>query len=289
MSLPSALVGELNPYIGRVRSANPVGGGCISNGTRVEADGTVYFVKWSDGEARLTFDAEAVGLRALAKADSPLRVPAVVASGTADGGRLGYLVTEYLEEGRPAADFWDRFGEGLAELHRSQEERFGFDSDNFIGRLPQLNEWVDQWPDFFRERRILPQLTRARESGMWDRSWDARLDRLLQALPSVLPTKPTSSLLHGDLWSGNYLVAGAGTAALIDPAVYFGDRETDLAMMLLFGGFAPRLFEAYASSWPLDAGWRERVEIYQLYHLINHLNHFGGSYGMSVEAVLRKW
>jgi fructosamine-3-kinase len=281
----------LRPHVGAVRRAAPVGGGCIANATRLDAEQGRFFLKWSGGEAGRTFEAEAAGLRALRAADSPLRVPDVLAAETADPSRPGFLLMEWVESGSPGDGFWTDFGRALARLHRhtSADGRYGFERANFIGRLPQRNDWRERWPDFFRSQRLAPQFERARTSGRWNAAWDDPADRLLARLDDLLPADPPASVLHGDLWSGNFLAASDGRAALIDPATYFGHRETDLALAELFGGFDGRFFEAYRAAWPPEPGYPTRREVYNLYHLVNHLNHFGEGYAGGVERTLRRF
>jgi fructosamine-3-kinase len=295
--LPPSLLDALRPHIGEVRRAEPVGGGCIANATRLDAQQGRYFLKWSGDEAGRTFEAEAAGLRALRDADSPLFVPLPLDAQDATG-EPGYLLMEWVEPGTTTAAFWTDFGQAFAALHRhaSPDGRYGFDRDNFIGRLPQQNDWRDTWPAFFRTQRLEPQFALARKRGRWQASWNAPADRLLDQLDNLLPSDPPASVLHGDLWSGNFLAASepvpakAGSrAALIDPAAYYGHREADLAMTELFGGFDQRFYEAYRGAWPLEPGYEERREVYNLYHLVNHLNHFDGSYAGGVERTLRRF
>lgn len=288
--LPDDVIDALAPYLGEaVRRTASVGGGCIARATRVDTDTRSFFLKWSRADVARTFPAEAAGLRALRAAESTLFVPEPLVARDAADGQPGILLLPWIEQGAPGADFWEAFGRGLAGVHRHTARRYGFDEDNFIGRLPQENGWYDDWASFFRERRLEPQVRRAREHGRWQRGWNASLASLYAALPDILPRSPEASILHGDLWSGNYLVTASGTAALIDPAAYFGHREADLAMTELFGGFDRRFYAAYREAWPLDAGYDVRRDVYNLYHLINHLNHFGGGYAGSVEAILQRW
>ncbi|MEX1054514.1 MAG: fructosamine kinase family protein, partial [Rhodothermales bacterium] len=231
-----------------------------------------------------TFSAEAAGLAILREAGSPLLVPVVL---FVRGGRPGILLTEWIESGSKGKDFWEDFGRGLARLHRYTGPGYGLDRDNFIGRLPQSNARHESWVEFFVQERIEPQVRRAKEGGRWNSSWNAGLEKLTTCLTALLPDCPEASLIHGDLWGGNFLVAKNGAAALIDPAVYFGHRETDLAMTELFGGFDRRFYAAYREEWPLEPGYEERREVYNLYHLLNHLNHFGGGYAGAVERALR--
>ena len=291
MTLPNDVAERVRAVVGEVNDAEPVGGGCIAHATRVEAAAGTFFLKWADGEAGRTFGAEAAGLRALRQAGAPLVVPEVLAVEDGAGERPGFLLTEWVEAGRPGARFWTGFGEALAALHRHAEPdgRYGFDRPNFIGRLPQSNDWRARWPDFFRSQRLAPQIERARASGRWRSGWDTLADRLLVRLDDLLPAEPPASVLHGDLWSGNFLAANDGRAALIDPAASFGHREADLAMTELFGGFDAGFYDAYRTAWPLAPGYEDRREVYNLYHLVNHLNHFGEGYASGVERVLRRF
>jgi fructosamine-3-kinase len=290
MSLSDPLRQALSDVLGTsVQQAQSVGGGCIAQATRIEAGEASYFVKYGRGDVARTFPAEAAGLEALAEADPPLVVPEVLAVEPETDARPGFLLMGWIEEGRRGAGFWDDFGAGLATLHRHAAERYGFERDNFIGSTPQENGWMDEWPAFFRARRLAPQVALARKRGRWQSAWDAALDALYARLDELLPHDPPASILHGDLWGGNYLVTADGQAALIDPAAYYGHREADLAMTELFGGYQSRFYEAYKAAWPLEPGYAERREVYNLYHLINHLNLFGSSYAGQVASILRRF
>lgn len=281
--LRDALEGRLDVSINSVAT---VGGGCIANACRLETEGAPFFLKYGDEEVARTFPGEAAGLEALGTADSPLVVPSVVDTAPPDGERPGFLVMEWINAGRQGRRFWERFGEGLAALHRHAADEYGFDRDNFIGQLPQQNEWTERWPAFFREQRLEPQVEMARERNRWRTNWVSPVDTLYRRLPEILPATPEPSVLHGDLWKGNFMVTAVGDPALIDPATYYGHREADLAMTELFGGFDDRFYEAYRSAWSLEPGYETRRDVYNLYHLINHLNHFGGGYAGSVESTL---
>ena len=288
--LPDAVRAAIEAEVGApVADAAPVSGGSIAHAVRLVAGGRALFVKWGDADVASTFPAEAEGLEALRAAESPLRVPEVVARRPPDGEVPGFLLMDWMDAGRRSRGFWERFGQGLADLHRHTAPRYGFATDNFIGRLPQRNGWMPTWPAFFRRCRLEPQVAMARERGRWRPEWDAGLSRLLGSLRDLLPERPEPSLLHGDLWSGNYLVTVDGSAALIDPAVYYGHREAELAYTELFGGFEPAFYEAYREAWPLEPGYEERREVYNLYHLLNHLNHFGGGYAHDVARVLKAY
>lgn len=289
-TLPDVLTASLEPHLGgAVVRCTPVGGGCIAHASRLETEGETLFLKWGGDDVRATFPAEAAGLRALRDAGSPLHVPSVRAVDEGDEDRPGFLLAEWVGGGARSASFWDDFGAGLAALHRQAADDFGFDRDNFIGRLPQQNGWMERWPAFFRDRRLAPQVRMARDRGRWQRGWDAPYDVLVDRLDDLLPAAPAASVLHGDLWGGNFMVADDGTPTLIDPAAYYGHREADLAMTELFGGFEVRFYDAYRGAWALEPGYDERREVYNLYHLVNHLNHFGGSYAGQVERILRRF
>jgi fructosamine-3-kinase len=266
----------------------PVGGGCISPAARIEAvSGDRWFLKWAGaGETPPDFfTSQAEGLRALEGAGT-VRVPRVIAAAEC------WLLLEWLDGGPARGSTWSRLGEGLAALHRVRGVRFGWPADNYIGSLPQPNVQGDSWPAFWTERRIGPQWEVAREAGFFAPADDRAFARLLDAVHVLLAPGDADgpSLLHGDLWGGNVHVTTGGDAALIDPSVYHGHREVDLAMAELFGGFDRAFFAAYREAWPLRPGYEEeRRALYQLYYLLVHVNLFGGSYVDSVRRVLRPY
>ncbi len=269
-----------------IESVAAVGGGCIANACRVETDGAPFFLKYGDEDVARTFPAEAAGLDALDEADSPLTVPSVLEIASPTDDHPGFLVMEWINSGRKGRRFWERFGEGLAELHRHTADEYGFDRNNFIGQSPQSNEWMDEWPAFFRSERLEPQVQMARDRGRWQSDWNRPLEALYRRLPELLPQTPDPSVLHGDLWKGNFMVTAVGEPAIFDPATYYGHREADLAMTELFGGFQDRFYDVYRDAWALEPGYETRRDIYNLYHLINHLNLFGAGYAGSVERTL---
>jgi fructosamine-3-kinase len=288
--MDAAVTAALEAALGTgVAGARPLGGGDINRAFAVGlADGRRIFVKTNARPPRGMFAAEARGLRWLADANA-LRVPAVLAHGE------GFLALELVDEAAPARDFDERLGRGLAALHRAGAPAFGLEHDNFIGRLPQANGAVpgagrDGWAAFFRTRRLEAQLRLAVEGGRATSRLRAGFARLFAALEtdatSLLGPPEPPARLHGDLWGGNHLVDETGAPCLIDPAVYGGHREIDLAMMRLFGGFAARVFDAYGEAWPLAPGHASRVPLYQLYPLLVHVNLFGGGYVGQVEALL---
>lgn len=255
-------------------SAWPIGGGDINSAFRYEAADRAWFVKINRAERLPMFEAEAAGLRLLAQPGAP-RVPGVVTSGTAGG--YAFLVLEYIPLKAANAEVQARLGERMAVLHAVVAERFGWERDNTIGTTPQINTPADDWLSFYRERRLRPQLRLAADNGHRDLS--DRAEPLLTRLGEFFDGySPQPSLLHGDLWSGNAAGSTSGEPVIFDPACYFGDRETDIAMTELFGGFTPSFYEAYRAAAPLDAGYPVRRDLYQLYHVLNHLNLFGGGY-----------
>ena len=252
----------------------PVSGGDISAAWRLATDDGDLFIKTGPLSVAEMFAAEAQGLSEIAKTDT-IRVPQVIASGPAE--TAVFLALEWLDLERADAAVESRFGEQLAELHHVTEKRFGWHRDNTIGLTPQHNTWSDDWIDFFREHRLAFQLRLAAENGFAGELQE-RGAQLLKRLPIYFDgVTPAASLLHGDLWGGNWGCSG-GNPVIFDPAVYYGDRETDLAMTRLFGGFGTAFYDAYESSWPLPDGHQERQHLYQLYHVLNHLNLFGSGY-----------
>lgn len=263
-----------------ITAVRAVRGGDVAQAFALDtADGQRLFVKARDGADVRDFEVEAAGLRWLADAGA-LRIPAVVAV----GGPPAFLAIERIELGEPAPDHDVALGRGLAALHRFGAPAFGLDHDNLIGPLPQPNGSLNDWPTFYAERRLRPMAQRAR----LDRALTARLDHLVQRLPDRCGPPEPPARLHGDLWAGNAIVAADGAPVLVDPAVYGGHREVDLAMMRLFGGFGPATFDAYAETYPLAPGWRERVPLYQLYPLLVHVSLFGSAYVPRLQQALAK-
>ena len=267
----------------RVEGAVPLSGGDINEAFRVElSDGRVVFVKQNLNAARAMFPREALGLRYLAEAKA-LELPDVLAVSSEDGEGPGFLVLEYLEPGRRTPGFDELLGRGLAELHRFGDREFGLPYDNYIGSLPQANAVHANWPEFYQSRRLEPLLRRALSRGQADQHLAKRFERLFERLGDLCGPAEPPARLHGDLWGGNLHADARGNPVLIDPAVYAGHREVDLAMMRLFGGFSPVVFAAYAEAYPLAAGHEDRVDLYQLYPLMVHLNLFGSGYRGGVE------
>lgn len=273
-------------------SAVPVSGGDINRAYRLTlTNGEQVFLKLNAGDKLPMFQAEAKGLSAIAET-SAIRVPRVLCAGTDE--RFGaFLLMENITSAGHGRDFWETFGHRLAAMHKANTSSlvqggfFGFGSDNFIGERPQRNTAEESWIAFFRDRRLAPQLRDA--AGYFDAGDRKRATWLLDHLGDYLTEPERPSLLHGDLWSGNFITDDQGEAMLIDPAVYVGHAEADIAMTELFGGFSPRFYDAYREVLPLQPEYASRRELYNLYHLLNHLNMFGASYLGSVRGILRRY
>ncbi len=249
-----------------------LGGGCINQAIELILQGQKYFVKLNRADNLAMFASEAAGLQTLAEARA-IRTPRVICHGAATGH--AYLVLEYI----PLENHGDPVlaGHKLAALHRTVHEQFGWKQDNYIGTTPQPNHRGADWVDFWRDQRLGHQLALAAKHG-YRGALSKHGERLLEKLPGLLGHNPAPSLLHGDLWSGNLGYDCNSQPVIYDPAVYFGDREADLAMTELFGGFPSRFYDAYNDVWPLDSGYKTRKILYNLYHILNHLNLFGGHY-----------
>jgi fructosamine-3-kinase len=266
LPIPALLRVELG-----IEDAAPASGGCIHQCYRVTIGGRARFLKTNEAHYADAFAAEADGLRALRS--TPLRAPEPLSTSAAGG--QAYLLLEFLDlSGKQ--DFAS-LGRMLAAAHRQPGPRFGWQRDNYIGSTPQSNRWCDDWAEFWLERRLRPQIERAQRNGF-------RLS--MPPLDLLENHQPQPSLLHGDLWSGNAGFTADGPV-VFDPAVYYGDREADLAMTELFGGFPPDFLDSYNRTWTLDPGYGRRKHLYNLYHLLNHLNLFGSGYLAQVEATLR--
>lgn len=264
----------------------PAGGGLFSN-WRVEAGGRRFFLKTHTDRIPHMFEAEALGLERLSAAARSLGCPTPIAHSDEPGS--SFLLMDFVETGHPGRDFEQRLAAGLAEVHaRARERRFGFPVDGTCGRTPQANGWCDSWVEFFASRRLEPQIALARERGL-GRDDLRVLERLAARLADLLPDRPPASLVHGDLWSGNVLCDTAGRPVLVDPAPSYAHAEYEFGMTVLFGGFSQLFYRAYDATAGLEPGWRERAEIYSVYHLLNHFHLFGGGYGKSAVETARRF
>lgn len=269
----------------RIQAIYPIGGGCINETYQIHGQSTDYFVKLNQASFHTTFAAEAAGLIEIQKTQT-IRVPEPKCYGC--NTAQAWLVLEYIELKQATKQSYRVLGEQLAALHRVTTQQFGWSRDNAIGATPQKNQLSSNWIDFWRHQRLGYQLQLARQKG-----YDGKLQQLGEKLltnldsffsdQSILP-----SLLHGDLWGGNCAFDQTGQPVIYDPAVYYGDRETDLAMTELFGGFPPEFYESYQAAYPMDSGYKSRKTLYNLYHILNHLNLFGGGYLRQAEQMQAK-
>jgi fructosamine-3-kinase len=268
---------------GTVANSQPVAGGCINDGRVLETTaGPPLFLKQNRSAPPAMFQREAEGLAALTAAPGAPRVPAAWLAGE------DFLLLEYLASGRPAVNYWPELGRRLAQMHATTNSTFGFYRNNYLGTTPQSNGWMADGYAFFAERRIGFQADRAHRQGLLSLANLRRAEQLAGKLPELVPAQP-ASLLHGDLWSGNIISGPDGQACLIDPAAHYGWAEAELAMTALFGRPPDSFYAAYSTERPLAPGYRERFDLYNLYHLLNHLNLFGATYLASVEAILSRY
>ena len=284
MNLPNAIYETLKTeYNLTITATRSMSGGSINQACRLETNHGSFFLKLNHSAPAGFFEMEAEGLRLLKSAGSGVRIPEVIATMGSGHDHPAFLLMEFIESGRGGDSFV--FGQHLAHLHSFRSDAFGLEQDNYIGTLPQSNRRHSDWSTFFHEERILPQLRMGIESGKFSRTILTQWDRLAARLDQLIP--PASpSLIHGDLWGGNYLFDSSGSAVLIDPAVYYGHPEMDLAFTKMFGGFSQEFYKGYESVAPLEPGFHERVALHNLYPLLVHANLFGGHYLHTVMSVM---
>ena len=287
--LPDSLRSEIADKLDyKISSVSRVSGGSINEAAKLDIEEVgPAFLKWNRTADPDMFEKEVSGLNLLRDAETGLRVPEVLLQGTVNGS-TGYLLLEYIEDGRPGNRSAQDFGEQLASLHDHRGESFGLDEDNYIGRLPQSNNRHSDWINFFIEERMEPQLQMAMKSGKFGSAITGAFNNMYRKLDEIFP-KDRPSLLHGDLWGGNFFYDTEGTAVIYDPAVYYGHREIELAFTHLFGGFSSAFYEAYDKVLPLEPGFKQRKDIYNLYPLLVHTNLFGGSYARQVEGIVTQF
>ncbi|HEY9844616.1 MAG TPA: fructosamine kinase family protein [Candidatus Caenarcaniphilales bacterium] len=268
-------------FVGKAQQS--VGGGCINQAFAFTDNQRTYFVKLNDAVKLAMFEAEVMGLEEIYKTRT-MGVPRPICWGAEAGS--SYLVLEWLELTRSTTENWQAMGRQLAAMHQvTSEHGFGWQQQNTIGATPQINTWTLNWAEFCAEHRIGYQLKLANRRGGY---FPAQAE-LLAAIPQLLSEhQPQPSLVHGDLWSGNVAFTASGEPVVLDPAVYFGDREVDLAMTELFGGFPQPFYQAYNQAWPLEPGYEQRKTLYNLYHILNHFNLFGGSYAAQANRMIEQ-
>jgi len=266
-----------------ISSITPLGGGDINEVSLITSKQEKKFVLKVNDAKTLPgmFPAEKQGLEALFKT-SCIRIPKVISTGISED--KAYLLLEYIPHGKQGGDFWETFGEQLACLHKNTADKFGFEIDNFIGNLPQKNTWESSAGRFYVNQRLRPQLEMAEKQNFKLGISSDFLENIEDNIPDEAP-----ALVHGDLWSGNFIISSKGEPCLIDPSVSYAPREMDLAMMKLFGGFDRKLFYVYEEEFPLERGFEERVPLWQLYYLLVHLNIFGAGYRNQVMNIIRKY
>jgi len=263
----------------QIKSQRSVGGGCINQAMQLSDDQRSFFIKLNQASQLAMFEAERDGLKEMVASQS-IRVPQPLCCGVAAGS--AYIVMEWLSLG--GGNSWEQMGQQLATMHRyTSDQGYGWHRDNTIGETPQKNGWYQDWVEFWRDRRLGPQFSFAHAKG----GHFPQRDELMNAIPRLLAGHiPTASLLHGDLWSGNAAITTAGEPIIFDPATYYGDPETDLAMTELFGRLPQAFYQAYNAANPIDNGYTARKPLYNLYHVLNHFNLFGGSYSSQANSLI---
>ncbi len=288
MSINFNIKTKVESFLGETMiSDSSVSGGCIADSRIIQTEsGNFYFLKSHSGAPHMFLN-EANGLNELAKPEC-IRVPKVILYDES------FLLIENIEQGSKSSDFFNDFGKAFARMHQQRNKEFGFFEDNYIGASPQYNKAVGSaktnWAEFYYQYRILPQLKMAEKNGEATHELRLGVAKLESAIEKVLQgSEEPPCLLHGDLWGGNYLCDNQGNAVLIDPAVYYGHREADLAMTKMFGGFSPEFYSSYQKEYPLPEGWQYRENLYLLYHYFNHFNLFGRGYYGTTLKLLRSY
>lgn len=283
--LPQAIKDNLESQFGRILSFKPASGGCINHGGILDFGHIQYFVKWNDASRYPEmFDAESNGLKLLTT--GKLKIPEVIFNGVID--QLSFLVLEAIIASKRRSDYWELLGQGLAEQHLITNESYGLNEHNYIGSLKQLNTPHNDWIEFFISQRIEPQIRLARDSQLLSEEDSTLFSKFYKILPNVIVIEQPA-LLHGDLWNGNIMTNAHGEPVLIDPAVSYGHREMDLAMTTLFGGFDSSFYQSYQNSLPTEKGLQDRLDIYNFYPLMVHLNLFGRGYYAQIKSVLKRF
>ena len=262
-----------------------LGGSSLNNVGKLTSDSGSYFIKWNTIDQQPVFEAEIAGLHILRKHCGDLIIPEMMLKNS--NHAYTWVIFDFIEEKKWQDRSAEQFGRHLAKLHRNTYTYFGFESDNYIGKLPQKNKQTKKWDEFFIQYRFLNLLKKAIDKGLISAGFIKNGERLASQLSSIFPNE-SPSLIHGDLWSGNYMQYGDQTV-LIDPAVYFANREIELAFTRLFGGFPTSFYAGYESEWPFEPGFESRIEIYNLYPLLVHTLLFGASYASQVMHILRRY
>lgn len=264
----------------KIVSHRSVSGGCINQGYAVSDEKRTYFVKLNEATKIEMFAAESLGLQEMTQTNT-IRVPKPLCWGVADN--FAYIVLEWLDLGAATTNSWQRMGQNLANMHCvTTFEGFGWKQNNTIGSTPQINDWKTNWVEFYAQHRLGYQFQLANRKG----GHFPQQEQLLASLPQLLSHQVTPSLVHGDLWGGNAAFTEGGEPVVFDPAIYYGDREVDIAMTELFGGFPAAFYQAYNETFPLEPGYEQRKTLYNLYHILNHFNLFGGGYASQANRTI---
>ena len=279
---------ELNGTSVRLINSKAIGGGCINHALKISSSAGDFFLKWNASAPSDMFVKEAAGLAEMSLVDNPyLVIPKVIWSKIPDD-TPGLLLMEYLQAASSTTGFEERLGRGIAHLHRKTAAKYGFHHNNYCGTTIQDNTWTGNWPEFYAERRISPLVKQIRLIHRISLEEQKTYETLVDRIPVLLAHPTFPSLIHGDLWSGNYMYSANGPA-LIDPACYYADREMELGMMQLFGGFSSRVWDAYLEEFPLPDEWQQRIRLYQLYHVLNHQLLFGVSYKRQALEIAKEY
>lgn len=283
----SILQKEIDPQI-KINNQKTLGGGCINNAMHLKTSHGDFFLKYNQDCPVDLFSREAEGLAELAKPDSGLQIPKVFAATELSPDQPAVLITEYLPGGAGSKNQDEQLGRGLAIIHHHTNKKYGFYHDNYCGATQQNNNWNHDWVDFFAQQRIHYLVQLVAEERELNSSERKTYDQLISKLPDILTHEVEPALIHGDLWSGNYMNTEKGPA-IIDPACSYSDREFELSITNMFGGFSSAFWSAYQEAFPLQPGWRERNNLYMLYHYLNHYYLFGGSYGQQALQIAQKF
>ncbi|MBL6446311.1 fructosamine kinase family protein [Fulvivirga sp. 29W222] len=285
-NIPQEILDFCNATCGELASFRPASGGCINNGGKIEAGKGTFFMKWNDSKSfPRMFTVESKGLSLLAETQC-LQIPEVVE--VYEGAHHSCIVMEYIESGPRTKTYWTDLARGLACLHKTSANQYGLKHNNYIGSLQQYNNHEDHWIDFFINNRLQPQVKLAMDHGRLNRSDLKKVSRFEKVIAGIL-NEEKPALVHGDLWSGNLMIGPLGNPVLIDPAVAYVHRETELAFTQLFGGFDREFYDAYQSIFPMESGYQERFDIYNVYPLLVHVNLFGGGYYQQAMSVVSRF
>lgn len=289
--IPKEIISALESYFeknnqsGEILNYRSIGGGSINSAYQINTSHGTYFLKYNTVSYPKMFESEFKGLELMAGSRS-IRIPKPLFY--YEGKSYACLLMEYIESGRKNAEFWKLFAEKLAHMHRSSSDFFGLGFDNYMGSLTQSNRKHPYFVEFFINERLIPQVKLARDDGFLNRQNLRQMDSLYNELENIFPKEPPA-LVHGDLWSGNFMNDEKGHPVIMDPAVYYGHREVDIAMTTMFGGFSNDFYDYYNSFFPMETGWQNRMDFYKLYPILIHVNLFGLSYLHDFQRIIRSF